>query len=75
MWDIIRTDEILEWIKSLHDDHKEAIFKNLMILQEIGPSLGRPYVDTVKDSKYKNMKELRIADKLYCKYLESNYGG
>lgn len=25
-----------------------------------GPTLGRPYVDTVKASAYANMKELRI---------------
>ena len=30
------------------------------ILAEFGPTLGRPYVDTVKDSAYANMKELRI---------------
>ena len=31
-----------------------------MVLSEIGPNLGRPYVDTVYDSKYSNMKELRV---------------
>jgi len=25
-----------------------------------GPSLGRPYVDTLKGSKYPNLKELRV---------------
>ena len=34
-----------------------------MILSEIGPSLGRPYVDSIKQSKYKNMKELLIQNK------------
>ncbi len=29
------------------------------LLQEHGPQLGRPIVDTVKGSSYKNMKELR----------------
>jgi hypothetical protein len=32
-------------------------------LQEIGPLLGRPYVDTIYESKHKNMKELRIQNK------------
>jgi hypothetical protein len=64
MWEIQRTDEIAEWIKSLDDDAREAILKNLIILKEIGPSLGRPYVDTVKQSRHKNMKELRVQNKM-----------
>jgi hypothetical protein len=60
MWQIHRTDELLEWITTLDDNAKEAILKSVLILQEIGPALGRPYVDTVKHSRYKNMKELRI---------------
>lgn len=63
MWIIDRTEEIAEWIKNLDEDAKEAIFKSLLILQEIGPSLGRPYVDTIKESKHKNMKELRIQNR------------
>jgi hypothetical protein len=64
MWTIDRTDEIAEWItKQLDDDAKEAIYKNLLILKKIGPSLGRPYVDSVKQSKHKNMKELRVQNK------------
>jgi hypothetical protein len=63
MWIIDRTEEIAEWIKNLDEDAKEAIFKSLLILQEIGPLLGRPYVDTIKESKHKNMKELRIQNR------------
>lgn len=64
MWNIERTDEVASWIMGLDDDAKEAILKGLLILKEIGPSLGRPYVDSVKRSKYQNMKELRIQSKL-----------
>lgn len=32
----------------------------LILLREFGPGLGRPEVDTLKDSKYANMKELRF---------------
>jgi len=63
MWEILRTDIAADWIKSLDGDAREAILKCLIILKEIGPTLGRPYVDTVKQSKYKNMKELRIQNK------------
>jgi hypothetical protein len=63
MWIIDRTEEIAEWIRKLDEDAKEAILKTLLILQEIGPLLGRPYVDTIKESKHKNMKELRIQNR------------
>ena len=60
MWSIDRTDQISEWIKELDENAKEAIFKSLLILRKIGPSLGRPHVDSIKESRHKNMKELRI---------------
>jgi len=63
MWNIERTQEAKEWIFQLDDDAKEAILKSLIILKEFGPKLGRPYVDTIKNSKYKNMKELRVQNK------------
>jgi hypothetical protein len=63
MWKIERTQEIKSWIFQLDDDAKESILKSLYILQEFGPKLGRPYVDTIKNSKYKNMKELRVQNK------------
>jgi hypothetical protein len=63
MWTIERTNEIAAWIAQLDDDTKEAIYKNLLILRELGPSLGRPYVDTIENSKHKNMKELRVQNK------------
>lgn len=60
MWQIDRSKEIIEWILTVDDDAKEAILKNLMILKKEGPALGRPYVDTLKASKHKNLKELRV---------------
>ena len=63
MWKIKRTDELAQWVKSLDEDAREAILKNIIILREFGPNLGRPYVDTLKKSRHKNMKELRINNK------------
>jgi len=60
MWNIDRTDESATWIISLDEDAREAILEKLYILQDTGPSLGRPLVDGIKGSKYPNMKELRI---------------
>jgi hypothetical protein len=36
---------------------------SLCILEKYGPSLGRPYVDTLKGSKISNLKELRTRSK------------
>ena len=63
MWEIKRTEELAKWTKALDEDAREAILKNIIILKEIGPNLGRPYVDTLKQSRHKNMKELRIQNK------------
>jgi hypothetical protein len=63
MREINRTEEFLLWIADLDEDAKEAIFKNLSILKEFGPSLGRPLVDHIKGSKVKNLKELRVQNK------------
>jgi hypothetical protein len=63
MWVIDRTAEIGEWVASLDEDAREAILKNLIVLREIGPSLGRPYADTIKQSRHRNMKELRVQSK------------
>lgn len=60
MWRIDKTREAGEWILNLDEESREAILARLIVLSEIGPSLGRPYVDSVYGSKHNNMKELRI---------------
>jgi len=39
---------------------QDELLASLVPLREYGPSLGRPDVDTLNDSKYANMKELRF---------------
>jgi hypothetical protein len=59
MWDIEYTDEFGAWWDSLRGDAQEAIAHDVEVLGQIGPGLGRPRVDTVKGSRFANMKELR----------------
>jgi hypothetical protein len=40
-------------------EEQAAIDVAVEVLQERGPGLGRPFVDTVKGSRHANMKELR----------------
>lgn len=63
MWEVQWTDQCKEWISQIDDETKEDILSHLMVLQEKGPSLGRPYVDTISESKLKNLKELRVQSK------------
>src|ERR1700722_12548645 len=39
---------------------QDELLAALVPLREYGPSLGRPEVDTLNDSRYANMKELRF---------------
>jgi hypothetical protein len=39
---------------------QDGLVASLAPLEEFGPALGRPDVDTLKDSRYANMKELRF---------------
>ena len=59
VWHVEYTDQFEEWWESLSVDEQAAIDVAIEVLQEKGPGLGRPLVDTVKRSRHSNMKELR----------------
>jgi hypothetical protein len=59
------------WHVELHDDFalefgdlspetQDRMLVSAKFLAEIGPRLGRPWVDTLKGSRFSNMKELRV---------------
>jgi len=59
MWDVEYTDEFGTWYESLTEREQDAIDRCVRILEQIGPELGRPYVDSIRGSRHPNMKELR----------------
>ena len=63
MWTIIQSEEFLLWYQELDEPARVSIYEKMLVLKEMGPKLGRPYVDTIKGSKFNNMKELRIQSK------------
>ncbi|GHT69737.1 toxin RelE [Spirochaetia bacterium] len=58
-WEVKFTDEFKEWLKQQSDNDKVVIAGRMFLLQEYGPNLARPYADTLKGSKIRNLKELR----------------
>lgn len=42
------------------EDVQDELLAQLKLLQQFGPHLGRPRVDTLNASKHANMKELRF---------------
>ncbi|WP_129656283.1 type II toxin-antitoxin system RelE/ParE family toxin [Rothia halotolerans] len=50
---------IAQWLASLDGGSREQVVAALELLEEHGPQLGRPLVDTVTGSRHQNMKELR----------------
>jgi hypothetical protein len=59
-WNVLYVDEFLEWLEQQENDLQNAILASLEVLVELGPKLGRPRVDTLKGSKFPNLKELRV---------------
>ena len=49
-----------EWFSTLSEDEQDSVLAVIGVLEITGPTLGRPYVDTIKNSKINNLKELRV---------------
>ena len=59
-WEVEVSDEFTVWYDSLNVEERRSIHTPVDALQQYGPALGRPYVDTVMGSRFPNMKELRV---------------
>lgn len=60
MWAVILSQRFDDWLSEQEDALQEKVLADLGKLKVYGPDLRRPYADTIKGSKYKNMKELRV---------------
>ncbi len=59
-WEVLFHDEFSAEFLALDEEVQVQLSKRAGLLGRMGPSLGRPYVDTLKGSTYGNMKELRL---------------
>jgi hypothetical protein len=54
-------DEFKPEFDALAQEVRREILALTRVLEEFGPQLGRPRVDTLKGSRHANMKELRFS--------------
>jgi hypothetical protein len=61
MWDVEVTDQFERWWDTLNVEDQQTIDAAVGLLEQRGPGLGRPLVDSLKGSRHANMnmKELR----------------
>ncbi len=60
-WSVLFHDDFDAEFAALSEDLQDELLAHAKLLEEFGPNLGRPTVDTLKGSKHANMKELRFA--------------
>ena len=46
-WDVILLSEVTDWYESLDDETADLVTAAIDLLAEVGPTLGRPLVDTL----------------------------
>jgi hypothetical protein len=59
VWAVEFTEAFEAWFRVQEASSKQKIVAAVQVLEERGPALGRPLVDTLKRSMFANMKELR----------------
>jgi hypothetical protein len=62
-WQVEFTGDFEIWWEELDDEEQVDVRASVDLLSEVGPTLGRPHVDSIKGSKHHGMKELRIQHK------------
>ena len=60
-WTVEIGDEFEPEFNELHEDVRTELLALSRLLQQFGPQLGRPRVDTLNGSRHANMKELRFS--------------
>ena len=62
-WRIVAVPEVLTWLNdpnNLNEGERPRALRALQLLAEDGPGLGRPWVEHIKGSRIRNLKELRF---------------
>jgi hypothetical protein len=59
-WEVELHDDFVPEYHRLHTDGQDELLAHVALLEQFGPRLARPHVDTLKGSRHANMKELRF---------------
>ena len=63
-WKVITVEYFDDWFLGLNASEQQDVLAAILVLEQFGPALGRPYVDSLKGTdKVKNLKELRVQHK------------
>jgi hypothetical protein len=60
IWAVLYHSDFLPEMEALPENVQDGVLTMAELLTLIGPTLGRPHVDTLAGSKHPNMKELRF---------------
>ena len=73
VWEVEYTDQFGSWYETLSVEDQDAIIGRIDLLEEQGPGLGRPAVDSIHQSRHSNMKELRAERSLRLLFRSTPY--
>ena len=59
-WSVLFDDAFYQEYLALAEAVQEEVLAHARLLEDFGPALGRPHADTLKGSRFHNMKELRF---------------
>jgi hypothetical protein len=59
-WEVDLHDDFVPEFHSLPIEVQDNLLAHIELLKQFGPQLTRPKVDTLRDSRYTNIKELRF---------------
>lgn len=59
-WSVEFCDEFEPEFDVLSPSVQDELIAHVSLLEQFGPQLGRPWVDTLNGSEYSNMKEIRF---------------
>jgi hypothetical protein len=59
-WDVEYTDQFGTWFAALDESEQESVLYVVTLLETEGPALARPYADTIRGSRFANLRELRV---------------
>ena len=60
LWEVKMSQQVLDWFEEQEFATKKRVTLAIMALEIGGPFLGRPLVDSISNSRIRNLKELRV---------------